>query len=212
MPDPAYSLPCTFGHADYGGLGGRVGQHAGVAFLAGDGSNVQYPAVILRQHGGQHVPGNQVSAKEVDLKHFTHVLRVCFVALQVGSARNPRAVHQDVDGAEIRTDLPDDPPYLFFVGDVEGVRARCGGQCPGDLPEPGAIQVEQGQFYALGGQPGGNGRAQARSGPGDYGYLVFEVFHKKRVRGNLYLDPESRSFESDSITIRFNTPYVAAQF
>jgi len=90
-------LAQRFHHADQSRLAGRIGGHAGIAVLAGDGRHVKDPAIARGQHPAQHGLGEDQRAAQIDLADPVEIGQVHFMALDVGLAGDAGAIHQAMD-------------------------------------------------------------------------------------------------------------------
>src|ERR1700754_2290243 len=125
----AHSLPTALvmpvapvlGHADDAGLGGGVGSGIGIAFLAGDGGDVDDAAVVASLHAREHRAVDVEGAVEIDVDDAAPFVELVFLERSV-LAGNAGGMDEDVELAQILLDLGDGSGHRIVVRDVDGHR------------------------------------------------------------------------------------------
>mmetsp|Transcript_58964 Transcript_58964/g.135217 ORF Transcript_58964/g.135217 Transcript_58964/m.135217 type:complete len:204 (-) Transcript_58964:64-675(-) len=99
-------------------LRGAVREHARVAVLAGDGRNVDDPAVLLRAHHRKDGAAHKEDALQVDAEHLVEVGRIDLVGLDASGPGDPSGLHEDIDAAPLlhqRGDRPLAAPHVCHI-------------------------------------------------------------------------------------------------
>src|SRR5439155_524678 len=118
-PPGAHFLGERLGQPDDARLGGGVGHEGRIAFLAGDGGDVDDASGALPEHDPDGSPAAQEDAREVDVDHAPPVL-VGQLPDGKGAARDAGVVHEDVEPAPLLGDAAHRGIDLRRLGHVGG--------------------------------------------------------------------------------------------
>src|SRR5215813_10452439 len=154
------------GQADHSGLGRRVGHEGRIAFLAGDGGDVDDAPAPLLQH---HADGRSAAVEDAREIHVDDPAPVLVGQLPngKGAAGDPRVVHEDVEATEGRVHLTYRRLHLARHRHIGGEGERGGTDALGRLLRHGRVEVQHGDASAVRGQTGSDGVADAARRPRD---------------------------------------------
>ncbi len=168
-----------FGEGDDAGLGGAVSHGVGVAFLAGDGGDVDDAAVVVTEHVGDDGAAAEEDAGEVDVEDLLPIFDG-IVPCGVIGASDAGVGDEDVDAPVAGEGRLGGVLDGGSAGDVNGVsgdgsEGKGGGELCLRVLQQVFVAIPEGDGCAGIKQARGDGEADALSGAGDNGGAMSEI-------------------------------------
>ena len=173
-PFRSYLFADRLSKSDHSRLSRRVAAHIGIAFLAGNRGDIDYPSIAARPHVRQH--------RAAAMKHAAHIHRDNMLPVIVGELPNrsgspgdPGVVHQYVNAAGAREHLGHGRIHGVRAGNVDGYGERSAADRLRHFRSALEVQIGDRDGRPGARQPAGYGLANAGTGARDDGRLARQV-------------------------------------